>query len=150
MAWWCHAEACAVSPESDVLSSSPQVVKQAAQQASRYDLKPRWLFQQQLGGWRAAVAGALAAAAAGTTISDAPSVRSGKLKLLLVGSDGDLWVPHAVRLLTTRWRLIFAWREGSEARDEEEHDERPRGVCFGLGSGRFWGEEFFLLDRTRD
>ena len=52
----------------------------------------------------------LAAAATGTTTSDVPSVRSGKLKLLLVGGDGDLRVPHAVRLLTTQWRLIFAWR----------------------------------------
>lgn len=138
MAWWCHAEACAhQSPPTPAPLLSP-----AAARSAMAGLQPRIWYRTELDGWWAEAADRLAALATGTRRSEG-SALDGELTLLVARNNGDPQVRiPALRWLTIQRRLIFAWRarrgEGSE-----------RGVCFGVGQERMWGEAFFLLDADR-
>lgn len=111
MAWWCHAKCLPADP---FLATSQASVEgdSTGEPTPRNGLMPKWLYR--------------------TKVDD------GEFSLLLARSDGSQRLPAPIRGLTSKWRLVGAWRASPE----------ERGVCFGLGADEMWGEEFFLLDRS--
>ena len=139
MAWWVHAVAVACPVQSEDNAAQPAASDVSwVDPAPRGGLLPRWMYRRRLArdDWRAMAASAVAAAASGSS-DHAGGASDGELTLMVARSDGDprVRIP-ALRSLTVRWRLLCAWR----ARGGE------RGACFGVGGGRMWGEDFFLLD----
>lgn len=141
MAWWCHVIR-QPQPTADAIAvSDPEPCPTISSSHASGALFPKKQWRVKMDGWRAVAVCKLAAAMTRTTSSRAgeSAADGGELTLLLSWSQGDpSWAANSIRRrLSRRWRLSCAWRASGD----------QRGVCFGLGSGKLWGEEFFLLDR---